>query len=86
METPTSLAKYMNQYFYQKFEYHIIMELDKNQNFIHSSETKLYRRIEGDIQKVLKKWIEEKSSFYIIDCPMEKEIIFILMENTINKK
>ena len=63
------------------------MELDKNQNFIHSSETKLYRRIEGDIQKVLKKWIEEKSSFYYLSIVLwKKKLFFILMENTVNKK
>lgn len=76
IETPTSLAKYINQYFFHTFQYRITKELEKNQDLLHSLETKQYRDVEGEIQKEVKKWIKEKSSYYIIDCPMEKEIIF----------
>ena len=78
IETPTSLAKYINQYFFHTFQYRINDELEKNQNLIHSLQTKQYREIESEIQKEVKKWIKEKSSYFIIDCPLEKEIIFHL--------
>lgn len=78
IETPTSLAKYMNQYFFHTFQSRITKELEKNQDLLHSLELKQYREIEGEIQKEIKKWIKEKSSYFIIDCPFEKEIIFHL--------
>ena len=78
IETPTSLAKYINSIFFHTFQYRIHQELEKNQNLIHSLETQKYREIESEIQKEVKKWIKEKSSYFIIDCPLEKEIIFHL--------
>lgn len=78
IETPTSLAKYINSIFFHTFQVRINEELEKNQNLLHSLETKQYRRIECEIQKEVKKWIKEKSSYFIMDCPFEKEIIFHL--------
>lgn len=76
IETPTSLAKYINNIFFNTFQYRITKELEKNQELIHSLESKQFKKIESDFHKIVKNWIKEQSSYFIIDCPLEKEIIF----------
>lgn len=78
IETPTSLAKYINQIFFERFNYSISKELEKNYEIIFKNQEKEKNEIYKIIYNEVKNWIKNKSNYFIIDCPLEKEIIFYI--------
>jgi exodeoxyribonuclease VII large subunit len=78
IETPTSLAKYINQIFFEKLNQSICLELEKNYEEIFKIQEKKKNKLYKKIHTGVKDWINRKSRYHIIDCSVEKEIILCI--------
>ena len=81
IETPTSLAKYINQVFFEKLNQSICLELEKNYEEIfkiqEKKKNKLYKKIHTDV----KDWIKSRSRYHIIEYSLENEVQIIININ-----
>ena len=83
IETPTSLAKYINQIFFEKLNKSICMELEKNYEEIFKIQEKKKNELYKKIYRDIKDWINRKSRYHIIEYSLENEVQIILNINGI---
>lgn len=78
METPTSLAKYINQIFFEKLNQSISLELEKNYEQIFKIQEKKKNNLYKKIYQEVKEWINRKSKYHIIDYSLENKVQIVL--------